>query len=90
LFQYGLKLFRESIASCPISIILMDNDPNSPDFFKPSLDAIVSRKRHVKGNLRFVCRFLNSINRDKDKTYDHPDDPEAAWNNESHFRYIGL
>ena len=90
LFQYALKLFREQKAFCPISNILMDNDPNSPDFFKPSLDAIVSRKRHVKGNLRFVCRFLNSINCDKDKTYDHPDDPEAAWTYESVYRYIGL
>ena len=90
LFQYTLKLFREQKASCPLSIILMDNDPNSPDFFKPSLDAIVSRKRHVKGNLRFVCRFLNSINCDKDKTYDHPDDPDAAWTRESFYRYIGL
>ena len=68
----------------------MDNDPNSPDFFKPSLDAIVSRKRHVKGNLRFVCRFLNNANFDKMKTYDHPDDLEAAWTHESLFRYIGL
>ena len=90
LFQCGLKLFRESIASCPLSIILMDNDPNSPDFFKPSLDAIDPRKRHTKGNMRFVCRFLNSTNRDKDKTYDHPDDPEAAWTCESFYRYIGL
>ena len=90
MFQCGLKLFRESIASCPISIILMDNDPNSPDFFKPSLDAIDPRKRHVKGNLRFVCRFLNNANFDKMKNYDHPDDPEAAWTHESLFRYIGL
>jgi len=90
LFQYGLKLFREQKALCPLSNILMDNDPNSPDFFKPSLDAIVSRKRHVKGNLRFVCRFLNNANFDKMKTYDHPDDLEAAWTHESLFRYIGL
>jgi len=90
LFQYGLKLFREQKASCPISIILMDNDPNSPDFFKPSLDAIDPQKRHVKGNLRFVCRFLNSTNCDKTKTYDHPDDPESAWSHESLFHYIGL
>ena len=90
MFQRGLKLFRESIASCPLSIILMDNDPNSPDFFKPSLDAIDPRKRHVKGNLRFVCRFLNNANFDKTKNYDHPDDPDSAWTLESFFRYIGL
>ena len=90
LFQYGLKLFQEQKALCPISNILMDNDPNSLDFFKPSLDAIDPRKRHVKGNLRFVCRFLNSTNRDKDKTYDHPDDLESAWTRESFYRYIGL
>ncbi len=90
LFQYALKLFREQKALCPISNILMDIDPNSPDFFRPSLDAIDPRKRHVKGNLRFVCRFLNNANFDKTKTYDHPDDPEAAWTRELFYRYIGL
>jgi len=90
LFQYALKLFREQKALCPISSILMDNDPNSPDFFKPSLDAIDPQKRHVKGNLRFVCRFLNSKNCDKMKNYDHPNDPESAWTRESFYHYIGL
>jgi len=68
----------------------MDIDPNSLDFFKPSLDAIDPRKRHVKGNLRFVCRFLNSANRDKTKNYDHPDDLESAWTRELFYHYIGL
>ena len=90
IFQYVLQLFDHQEARCAISGILIDNDLDAPDCFFPSLDAINPRKHHVKGNLRIVCRFLNSTNHDKQKQYEHPDDLESAWKTDSFMSYIGL
>lgn len=90
LFQHILPMFVEQNGRCAISSILMDNALDAPAWFKPSLDAIDPRKRHVKGNLRIICRFLNHSNQDKFKVYDHPDDPESMWTRETFFSYIGV
>jgi len=90
LFQHVLHMYQEQNARCTISGILMDNAMDAPDWFKPSLDAIEPRKGHVKGNLRLICRFLNSTNNDKKKTHDHADDPESMWTRESFLNYIGV
>ena len=35
--------------------------------FQPSLDAIVPKQGHVKGNIQWICWFTNSTNNDKKK-----------------------
>ena len=59
-------------------------------FFQMSLDAIKPTLGHVRGNLRWVCRGLNSTNRDKDKTYEAEDDPTSAWEINEHSPYFGV
>jgi len=78
IFEYGIRLFEEQKAQCAISGILMDNRENADSCFQPSLDAINPRKHHVKGNLRWVCLFLNNANFDKVKVYHNPDDQETT------------
>jgi hypothetical protein len=87
LFQYGIKLFEQQNAQCAISCIIMDNDHT---WRKPSLDAIEPRKGHTKGNLRFVCRVLNSTNSDKMKTHDVEGDPLSSFTSRTFFRAIGM
>jgi hypothetical protein len=87
LFQYCIKLFEQQNAQCAISCIIMDNDHT---WRKPSLDAIEPRKGHIKGNLRFVCRVLNSINHDKQKTHDIEGDPPSSFTSRTFFRAIGI
>jgi hypothetical protein len=87
LFQYCIKLFEQQNAQCAISCIIMDNDHT---WRKPSLDAIEPRKGHTKGNLRFVCRVLNSTNSDKKKTHDVEGDPLSSFTSRTFFRAIGM
>jgi hypothetical protein len=87
LFQYCIQLFEQQNAQCAISCIIMDNDHT---WRKPSLDAIEPRKGHTKGNLRFVCRVLNSINNDKKKTHDVKDDPLSSFTSRTFFKAIGM
>jgi hypothetical protein len=87
LFQYCIKLFEQQNAQCAISCIIMDNDHM---WRKPSLDAIEPRKGHTKGNLRFVCRVLNSTNNDKKKTHDVKDDPLSSFTSRTFFEAIGM
>jgi hypothetical protein len=87
LFQYCIKLFEQQNAQCAISCIIMDNDHA---WRKPSLDAIEPRKGHVKGNLRFVCRVLNSTNNDKKKTHDVEGDPLSSFTSRTFFKAIGV
>ena len=89
LVRHVFVLWREQMAKCAISSILMDTGIDALSCFKPSLDAILPRKHHVKGHLRIICHFLNSINSDKVKKYDHKDDPESMWTTESFLKYIG-
>jgi hypothetical protein len=87
LFQYCIKLFEQQNAQCAISCIIMDSDHA---WCKPSLDAIEPRKGHTKGNLRFVCRVLNSTNNDKMKTHDVEGDPLSSFTSRTFFKAIGM
>jgi hypothetical protein len=87
LFQYCIKLFEQQNAQCAISCIIMDNDHA---WRKPSLDVIEPRKGYTKGNLRFVCRVLNSINHDKQKTRDVKDVPLFSFTSRTFFKAIGV
>jgi len=62
---------------CEISdIFLLGGEARKTDdaMYMMSIDAIDPRLGHVKGNMRIVCQFLNSTNRDKDKTYQDDED----------------
>jgi len=88
-FQHGLKLLSQQQGLCAISgIMLRGRDGES--WFGMSLDAINPRLGHVSGNIRWVCRFLNNINRDKDKTHDSQCDGESWWTAESFRAYVGF
>ena len=60
-YDFGLSLFTKKKGKCAISKILMINDKGN-NIYQPSLDAIFPNQRHVKSNLRLICRFLNSTN----------------------------
>lgn len=53
-----------------------------------SIDAIQPTLGHVPGNMRIVCRFLNPVCRDKDKTYDDPHDGPSQWTPELFRQYF--
>ena len=58
-YDFGLSLFTKKKGKCAISKFLMINDKGN-NIYQPSLDAIFPNQRHVKSNLRLICRFLNS------------------------------
>ncbi|OEU06147.1 hypothetical protein FRACYDRAFT_256176 [Fragilariopsis cylindrus CCMP1102] len=59
LYIHVRNLFIEQHGRCKVSNIIMEkyNDVNC---FQVSLDAISPTRRHVKGNLRLICWFLNN------------------------------
>lgn len=91
LFIYTLDLLREQDCRCAITGVWMQGRHATEQFnvFQMSLDAINPRKGHVRGNLRWVCMFLNSTNRDKDKKYVASDDSKypTAWNKRVFVQY---
>ena len=90
LFRYGLELWEEQGLLCDLSGILLQGNDCEHSFFKMSLDAIVPTRGHVRGNLRWVCRGLNSINHDKTKRCHDEDDPDSAWTRETLAAYLGI
>ena len=87
-------LLKDQNAKCAISGFLLRNGLSSESYYKMSLDAIDPRKGHVRGNLQWVCRFMNNANQDKQKKSDDADSkkdyPPSVWTPEL-FRYcIGL
>ncbi len=66
-----------------------------PHPFQPSVDAIDPTLGHVKGNLRIVCAFLNSLDHSKTNKYkdlkeqDHGKIPHS-WTRELWYHYIGI
>ena len=89
MYNYVLDLYTEKKGRCAISNILMieENDNNC---FQLSLDAISTRKRHVKGTSRVVCCFVNSINMEKNTKNNHADDPPSMWTPEISSSYLTL
>ena len=90
LFRYGLELWEEQGLLCDLSGILLQGNDCEHSFFKMSLDAIVPTRGHVRGNLRWVCQGLNSINHDKTKRCHDEDDPDSAWTRETLAAYLGI
>ena len=92
-FKYGLDLLAKQGFLCAISGIYLTGHLDKADthgHFQMSLDAIEPTKGHVKGNLRWVCKFLNSTNRDKDKHDDATDGPLSYWIRDSFGTYFAI
>jgi hypothetical protein len=92
-WDHARQLLIDQGYRCPISTLLMRDTCKSKSgcrMFAPSLDAIDSRRGHVRGNLRWICSFLNCINRDKDKKEDYPDDRPTQWQQELFFENIQM
>ena len=70
-FQYALHVLRQQGGRCAVSGLFMQHgdlaDPSVRGAFCPSLDAVQPTLHHTRGNLRWVCRFLNSTNMDNFK-----------------------
>lgn len=85
--KYGYNLFVEQGAICEISGYLMDCHVGSElRFFMPSLDAIDPLLGHRPGNLRWVCRFLNSTNAKYKNTFQ--DGTPVEWTQRLFNQYI--
>lgn len=95
--QYAIHLFSQQRGFCAVSNIFMDEDVHTRSndalgtatAFQPSLDAIEPRLGHVRGNLRWVCRFLNSVNASKRNVYAEMTTP-TSWTRSIFYRYIGI
>ena len=88
-FEYAYTLLADQRARCSTSTILMSEHRYTDSMaFQPSFDAIVPSKNHVKGNLRWVCAFLNSTDRSKGNK--NPDGEPQSWTPALFRKYIGL
>jgi hypothetical protein len=90
-FNYCHSILEAQRGYCAISGIFLQTElsgPRSP--FKLSVDAIKPRLGHVRGNIRIVCQFLNSVNHDNTKNYEDEDDRETSWTKESFEEYFQI
>lgn len=89
-YHHALELYKQQGLLCAVSGILLEGVNAEHPFLKMSLDAINPVEGHIHGNLRWVCRGLNSTNSDKLKTYQDENDPQSAWDRETFSRYVGV
>lgn len=87
--EYTRQLFARQSGFCAVSHIFMDDNLTDSIAFKPSLDAVDPSLGHVRGNLRWVCRFLNSTNNTKRDATKQSSAP-LAWTPALFFQYIGI
>jgi len=94
--EYCFELLVSQHGLCEISgIRLRGNEAVGKEYgYRMSLDAIDPTKGHVKGNLRWVCAFLNSVNYDKvrkggPRTPGLNEDP-TAWTTEIFSQYFRI
>jgi hypothetical protein len=89
-YEHVLVLYKDQRAQgCLSRVLFADRTARDKHPFKVSIDAIYPPKGHVPHNLRLVCAFLNSTNRDKDKKHTDPRDPPTAWSEDLWHYYIG-
>ena len=91
--SYCLKVLEEQEYKCAITGIYLLNDlydkmPANKKVFAISINAIDPTLGHVKGNIEWVCRFINVTNREKDKKVHYKDDPPNAWTKELFEKYF--
>lgn len=91
--SYCLEVLKDQEYKCAVSGICLlngpcDTMPNKEKVFAMSINAIDPTLGHVKGNIEWVCRFINVTNREKDKKIHHKDDPPNAWTKELFQKYF--
>ena len=67
---------------------MYDTMSDEEKVFVMSINAINPTLGHVKGNIEWVCRFINVCNREKDKKVHHKDDPPNGWTKELFQQYF--
>ena len=91
--SYCLKVLKDQEYKCAITGIYLLNDmydkiPANKKVFSMSINAIDPTVGHVRGNIEWVCRFINVINAEKNKKIHHKDDPPNAWTKELFEKYF--
>jgi hypothetical protein len=90
--SYCLNLLRDQNYKCAVSGINLINGNYktrpSEKVFAMSINAINPTLGHVKGNIEWVCRFINVINNEKQKKVHHKDDPPNGWTKELFKKYF--
>lgn len=91
--SYCLNLLKDQKYRCAVSgIYLLNGMPDTMSdeekVFAMSINAIDPTVGHVRGNIEWVCRFINVTNNEKTKTYHHEDDPPNAWTKELFQQYF--
>ena len=91
--SYCLEVLKKQEYKCAVSGIYLLNGPSDTmsdkeKVFAMSINAIDPTLGHVKGNIEWVCRFLNVCNMEKNKTYHHKDDPPNGWTKELFQKYF--
>ena len=91
--SYCKKVLEDQDYKCAITgIYLLNGMPDSmkdeEKVFTMSINAIDPTLGHVKGNIEWVCRFINVINAEKNKKVHHKDDPPNGWTKELFQKYF--
>jgi hypothetical protein len=90
-FEAMKELLKEQKCRCAISnIFMLGLTKRNRHPFGMSVDATRPTEGHVKGNLRIVCFFMNSINQDNKKKRRDKNDGQSIWNRRSFERYLGV
>jgi hypothetical protein len=95
MFTYVYDLLVQQKAICARTKFIMDEHvgttkrlKNSTNLFQPSLNAINPSLGHKRGNLEWVCAFVNST--DYDKLKNKKNGKPTGWTTESFKSYIGI
>jgi len=91
--SYCLEVLKDQEYKCAVSGMyllngMQDTMPDEKKVFAMSINAIDPTLGHVKGNIEWVCRFINVTNKEKDKKIHHKDDPPNAWTKELFQKYF--
>lgn len=91
--SYCLEVLKKQEYKCAVSGICLlngmyDTMSDKEKVFSMSINAIDPTLGHVKGNIEWVCRFINVCNMEKNKTYHYKDDPPNAWTKELFQKYF--
>ena len=91
--SYCLNLLKDQEYKCVVTGIyllngMQDTMPDEKKVFAMSINAIDPTLGHVRGNIEWVCRFINVINKEKDKKVHYKDDPPNGWTKELFKKYF--
>ena len=91
--SYCKKVLEDQDYKCAITGIyllngMQDTMPDEEKVFAMSINAINPTLGHVKGNIEWVCRFINVTNKEKSKKCHYKDDPPNAWTKDLFEKYF--